>query len=252
VATVGAKRKTATKGSTITLDSGSANPVQIRFIALNGAGVSTTNENDLSLVAIVKFGTFEAELGGDLSGFKTSSYEDIETQVIPDAGQVEVYKVHHHGSAHSSNSGWLAAIKPKIAVISASKTIGRNYDHPTVECMERLHNAGVQRTYWTEEGSGATPEPGLDVVGGNIIVEVVPGSSQFTVTYAGTQVDTYSMWEAGPVPPVSPAPAAFAWSKRSNVYHLSNCAYVKNISPSNLETGNGAPPGKSLHLACPR
>ena len=35
------------KGQTITLDASSANPVTITFVALNGNGVSTSDENDL-------------------------------------------------------------------------------------------------------------------------------------------------------------------------------------------------------------
>lgn len=47
---IGAKRKTAVAGTTVTLDSGSANPVRIEFIALNGNGVVTDNENDRAFV----------------------------------------------------------------------------------------------------------------------------------------------------------------------------------------------------------
>jgi hypothetical protein len=78
---------------------------------------------------------------------------------------------------------------------------------------------------WPQTPSGLKalePEPGLDVIGGNIIVEVALGAQTFTVTYSG-QVDHYSMWG-------TPQPAGtgsdFAWSKRSNVFHLSSCAYV--------------------------
>lgn len=55
----------------ITLDGGGANPVTVTFVALNGNGVSTTDENDLSLVSVVRFGQFDAEFGGDLSGAGT-------------------------------------------------------------------------------------------------------------------------------------------------------------------------------------
>jgi beta-lactamase superfamily II metal-dependent hydrolase len=68
---VGSKRLTAQKGQTITLDAGSASPVTITFLAVNGNGVTTTDENDLSLVAVVRFGQFDAEFGGDLSGAGT-------------------------------------------------------------------------------------------------------------------------------------------------------------------------------------
>ena len=71
VAAVGVRRVTAQKGQTLTLDAGSSSPVTITFVALNGNGVSTTDENDLSLVSVGRFGQFDAEFGGDLSGSTT-------------------------------------------------------------------------------------------------------------------------------------------------------------------------------------
>ena len=81
------------------------------------------------------------------------------------------------------------------------------------------------------------------------MIETRPCTTTFTVTYAGTKVDTYSTWGAG-LAPISSMPT-FAWSKKSNVYHHANCSYVANISPDNLETGNTPPPGKTLHQGCP-
>ena len=245
VTTVGSKRQTATAGTTITLDSGSANPVRIEFAAVNGNGVSTTNENDLSVVAVVRFGSFDAVIAGDLSGFKTGSYEDIETSVAPKVGQVEVYKVDHHGSQYSSNDVWLATIKPKIGIISTG--VGNKYGHPTPECLERLHAAGV-KTYWTEVGEGVEPEPAFDVVGKNIVVEAAPGDSTFTVAYGSGQLDSYSVW--GSVGGTTASP--YAWSKNSSVYHLAGCKYVQNISAANLQKGNAPPAGKTLHVGCPK
>ena len=244
VIAVGDKREAANAGMRITLDSSSSNPVVIEIVALNGAGVETKNENDLSVVAVVRFGDFDAEIGGDLSGYKNSSYEDIESRVAPDVGQIEVYKVHHHGSRYSTNDAWLTVTRPMIGIISAGA--GNKHYHPTDECMERLHVAGV-RTYWTEIGNGAEPEPGLDAVGGNIVVEVEPGSHSFTVTHSGGMVDTYPVWGAAPV-----SAPAYAWSKKSKVYHHANCSYVANISPHNLERGDSPPEGQRLHKGCPK
>jgi beta-lactamase superfamily II metal-dependent hydrolase len=247
---VGTKRTTATIGTVITLDAGSPNPVKIEIVALNarvnGTFVVTSNENDLSVVPVVRFGNFDAVIAGDLSGFKTDSYEDIETFVGPKVGQVEVYKVNHHGSRYSSNEAWLATIKPKIGVISTGT--GNKYGHPTQECLERLHGAGV-KTYWTEVGEGVEPEPGFDTVGKNIVVEAAPGSSSFTVTYGFGQMDTYSV--RGTTDSAAAAPA-IAWSKKSMVNHFAGCKYVHNISPANLEKGNSPPAGKTLHVGCPK
>jgi len=250
VRAVGAKRKTAIDSTVITLDSNTLHPVTIKSLALNGNGIATTNENDLSLVATIGFGDFDAEIGGDLSGYETSSYKDIETTVAPKVGQIEVYKVHHHGSSHSSNDTWLATVKPRIGIISAGDN--NSYGHPTADCLERLHNAGV-KTYWTEGGGGAEPEPGWDVVGGNIIVEVVPGSREFTVTRSqGGVTDRYLFWESTGSPDTPTDSPTYAWSKRSNVYHLSGCRYVTNISPGNLQQGPSPPSGKTLHMGCPK
>ena len=185
VAATATKRQLATEGLAVTLDAGSATPVTIKIVALNGAGISTTNENDLSLVALVKLGDFEAEIGGDLSRFKTGSYEDIETSVAPKVGQIEAYKVHHHCSAYSTNPFWLQTIQPKIGIVSGGS--GNTYGHPTEECLERLHNAGV-KTYWTEAGAGGQPEPDQDVVAGNVVVQFQPGAGTFAVSY-GTKTD---------------------------------------------------------------
>ena len=101
------------------------------------------------------------------------SYADIESSVGALVGKVEVYKVHHHGSKFSSNATWLAATTPKVGIISASNS--NSYGHPTAEALGRLHSAGT-KTYWTSVGAGVPPLAGWDFVGGDIVVNVNPGS----------------------------------------------------------------------------
>ena len=95
VTAVGNHRKSATPDMTITLDATTATPVVIKIVCADattasGQIVQTSNENDLSVSAVVHFGSFSAEIGGDLSGHKTRTYEDIETSVAPKVGQIEV------------------------------------------------------------------------------------------------------------------------------------------------------------------
>lgn len=248
---VGDKRQTVTDSTTIILDSSSANPVTVKIVAFNGNGVSTTNENDLSVVAVVSFGGFKAEIGGDLSGEKTGDYEDIETSVAPKVGQVDVYKVHHHCSAYSTNTAWLTTVQPRIGIVSVGD--GNSYHHPTEECLERLHNAGV-KLYWTEKGD-ATPDPLTDIVAGTVIVQIAPRSAIYTVSY-GNQSDSYSLWSpaggdstAIPTPPT--VQRQYVWSKKSNIYHYADCKTAATIKPENMQRGNAPPAGKTLHQLCP-
>jgi beta-lactamase superfamily II metal-dependent hydrolase len=259
IGTIGNLRRTAIPGTKLDLDAGSGNPVRIEFIASNANAISSNDENDKSLVCVVRSGQFDAVIGGDLSGYNTTKYKNIETSVAYMVGQVEVYKVHHHGSNHSSNPEWLQTIKPLIGIISCGD--GNGYGHPAVKTLNRLHAENV-KTYWTESGSGAaTPQMGMDVIGGNIIVEAPANSTQFTVTYGTGQTDTYTVWN--PIPVITGGATGttntvtepgqyFAWSKNSQVYHLNTCSYVDNISAWNLQTNNVPPANKRLHLGCPR
>ncbi len=195
VNTLGAKRQTLAKNQVITLDAASANPVTIKCVDLNGAGVyspSGSDENAKSAVYKVSYGGFDEVIGGDLTGDGTT---DVETTVGPETGDVDVYKTHHHGSRYSSNDNWLNAITAEVAVVQCGN--GNSYGHPTLEAMTRLHNHNV-KTYWTETGAGATPNASWDKVGGNIVVQVNLATNQYTVAGTGF-TDTYTIDAGAPV-----------------------------------------------------
>lgn len=183
--TLGALRKTIAKGQTILLDASAQTPVRVTCVALNGAGVYPAaggDENAMSAVYKVSFGAFDEVIGGDLTG-STARMDDVESTVAALVGPVEVYKVHHHGSAFSSNANWLSLTSPLAGVISVGN--GNPHGHPTSSALRRLHDQGV-KTYWTERGAGAQPDPAWDRVGGNIVVEAAPEpSGTFTVSGSG-------------------------------------------------------------------
>lgn len=92
----------------------------------------------------------------------------------------------------------------------------------------------------------------MDVIGGNIVVEVAPDSSDFTVqSAAGT--DNYALWQSSGTPTqpsAQPSVVHYAWSVKSSVYHYTDCEFVKSISPANLARGTAPPSGNSLHEDC--
>jgi competence protein ComEC len=258
VAAVGAHRKTARVGDVFKFD-GSPDQVVISVFEVSGksqdADVSTDNENDLSLATILSYGQFREEISGDLSGDNTSDYKDVETPVAAQVGRIDVYKVHHHCSTHSTNAEWVSETSPTVAVISVGN--GNSYKHPGQKCLDRLRaDKALKKVFWTERGNGGEPKSGIDVVGGNIQIDVAKGGRTYTVTASGA-TDTYQS-AAAPIekgltatPASTPGPTGYAWSKKAAIYHHDDCAYVLNISPSNLEKSDTPPLGKRLHKGCP-
>ncbi|WP_163995314.1 ComEC/Rec2 family competence protein [Pyxidicoccus caerfyrddinensis] len=59
-----------------------------------------------------------------------------------------VLKVAHHGGRYSSTAAFLAAVKPKAAVISCGA--GNDYGHPTQEALQRLDASGA-RVFRTDQ-----------------------------------------------------------------------------------------------------
>jgi len=174
VAAVGSKRNTITDGQIIDLGGGA----QAKCVAVNGNGVpGASNENDLSVALVISYGSFDYFTAGDLSGETTSSYTDIETSVAPEVGDIEVYKVNHHGSTYSTNQYFINTIKPEVSVF----TVGDNsYGHPTQEVIDRLA-AADSYMYLTEAGSGGTVPPGKGkVVNGHIVI-TTDGVGDYTV-----------------------------------------------------------------------
>lgn len=109
---------------------------------------STHQENDDSLVMLLKYRDFEALLAGDAG---LSALEPV-AKIIDDykrrgiiIGNLDVYKVSHHGSPYNNSKNLIDELKPAHCIISVGKN---NYGHPSKEVIRDLADAGclVQRT----------------------------------------------------------------------------------------------------------
>lgn len=99
--------------------------------------------NEDSLVLLIEYGDFQALFAGD-AGFPA------EADMLGRLRQVDLLKVGHHGSRGSTGDDWLAALHPKVAVIS----LGRNdYGHPAPATLTRLHGHGVAVHRTDREGT---------------------------------------------------------------------------------------------------
>jgi len=101
--------------------------------------VGAAPKNNDSLVLRLKYGDRSLMLPGDAE-------KQAESSILSDSGQAalraDVLKVGHHGSKNSTMPGFLAAVRPSVAVISAGED--NLYGHPNPELLERLTTAGVR------------------------------------------------------------------------------------------------------------
>ena len=103
-------------------------------------------ENNRSLVALL-------DLDGNTVCFAGDVEHDAETELLAHPGAreamaaVRVMKVPHHGSRTSSDSAWIAATRPLIALVSCGE--GNRFGHPDRATVGRYLRAGA-RVYRTD------------------------------------------------------------------------------------------------------
>lgn len=99
--------------------------------------------NEKSLVVRVDFSGTSILLTGDI-GFETEEriLQNMETKEL--TGQktlkTDILQCPHHGSAYSSSEEFIAAVSPRMVVISCGKH--NRYGHPAMSTLERLDTAG--------------------------------------------------------------------------------------------------------------
>jgi competence protein ComEC len=109
---------------------------------------STHQENDDSLVMLLKYRDFEGLFTGDAG---LSVLEPLVTVVDSYkrrgivSGDLDVYKVSHHGSPNNNSKRLLDGLKPTYCVISVGKN---NYGHPGKAVLKDIADAEclIQRT----------------------------------------------------------------------------------------------------------
>lgn len=157
VSAAGNLRRTVTLGQRIDLGGGAV----ARVLAANGKvlGGKTVSiqgqyqaENAASVVLKVEYGDFDLWLGGDLTG-GGSSTPDVESVVAPVCGNVEIYKMNHHGSHTSSNANLMKSLDPEVAV--ASIGYKNPYGHPSTTALNRFNSKTASRlVVGTTAGAG--------------------------------------------------------------------------------------------------
>ena len=166
LSTAGARRRTATPGLVVQLGGGATMTcIAANGNVLGGAFVdpipSAQEENSRSLVFRLDYRDFSMWLGGDLTGGGNST-SDVESPATLACGDVDVYKLNHHGSNTSTSTNLVSRLSPELAVVSCG--VGNSYGHPTPTIVNRLNQAAAARALLCTT-SGSASIVGFGVVG---------------------------------------------------------------------------------------
>jgi beta-lactamase superfamily II metal-dependent hydrolase len=147
-------------------------------------------ENKLSTALRVRYGAFDYFSAGDLSSideemaFQPPAWLDVEPAVARVSGPVDVMKANHHGSWDANSVPALAALQPRVIVVTT-----RADGHPAVNTYRRMTServwpgprdifitglsaATLATTYGVERTAGAQ---------GHVVVRVDPGGAAYRV-----------------------------------------------------------------------
>ncbi len=110
--------------------------------------VAPSPKNNDSLVLRLHFGSETFLLPGDAE-------KQVEREILSENSlellQSTVLKIGHHGSKNSTMPEFLAAVQPRVGIISAGED--NPYGHPNAELIERLENAGVRILRTDKDGA---------------------------------------------------------------------------------------------------
>ncbi len=110
--------------------------------------VSPSAKNDDSLVLRLHYRNETILLPGDA---EKQAEREILSENSPEAMHSNVLKIGHHGSKNSTTPEFLAAVQPRVGIISAGED--NPYGHPSPELLERLKSAGIQTLRTDRDGA---------------------------------------------------------------------------------------------------
>nr|WP_018132366.1 ComEC/Rec2 family competence protein [Effusibacillus pohliae] len=106
-----------------------------RFLHPGSIHTGTRSDTNANCVVFeLQYGERKFLFTGDVEG-------EVESDFLPDLEPVDVLKVAHHGSQHSTGEAFLQRVHPRYAIIS----VGRHnvYRQPHKQLLERLSQAGA-------------------------------------------------------------------------------------------------------------
>jgi competence protein ComEC len=127
------------------IDLGGGAMLDIIWPIENMFGYEDQNPNNTSIVAKLLWRSHEILFTGDIE-------KETEKKILmqPVDISANILKVPHHGSKTSSSTGFIVAVNPDLALVSAGKN--NRFGHPAKEIVSRYQNLDTEVRSTSEEG----------------------------------------------------------------------------------------------------
>ncbi len=230
------------------------------------ADATPPSENDYSIGLKITYGKYEYATAGDTGGeYATSgfgySYNDVESSIVDDFGNVETVRVNHHGSGHSSSAGYVSTLAPETAFISCG---ANSYGHPSNRAVDALQAVTNERGTGADvylannpcdpfQADGTTPTDfsGTLNANGDIWLRTTAAGASYTVTY-DTGSRSYTAYDEGAPAPPDPskivvneylmAPQILSTTEWIELYNPTTVAVgIGGLYLDDVAAGGGAP-----------
>lgn len=131
---------------------------------------------------------FVLEAYGTRILFTGDAESDQESVYAPEVGDVDIFKMGHHGSANGTSTKLLENITPEVAIVSNGDLLGNEYGHPTYAAVGRIYAYSSDIPVYAVTGGNGN-ETGIPITwqrNGTITVTVTPAGYSIASEYYGS------------------------------------------------------------------
>ena len=149
----------------------------VELVFYNTSYLTTADANAYIVFTLEAFDT-RVLFNGDAEGNQEAVYASL-------VGDVEIFKMGHHGAMAGTTAYLLETIMPEIAIVTNGDYLGNSYSHPTYSALSRIYTySDLCPVYAVTGGNGASSDIMLDR-NGDIKVSITPAGYEITSQYYG-------------------------------------------------------------------
>jgi endonuclease I/beta-lactamase superfamily II metal-dependent hydrolase len=145
-------------------------------ITLQFYNTSYLQEDDANLSSIV----FTLEAFNTRVLFNGDAEGEVEAVYASIVGDVDIFKMGHHGAAAGTTAYLLSTTTPEVAIVSNGDYLGNQFSHPTYEAINRIYTySNIVPVYSVSGGNGSASDR---MVERNGTITVTITASDYAIT----------------------------------------------------------------------